>query len=296
MLSLIVCVTVSAPNLAVAIAAYQDYLDYSVVERGTINPDLAAVWGASRMAGRHYALLQPASGADVFLRLIENDAVEGYAPMRTFGWNANEILTEDPDAMAERLANSPFKVIGAPANLSTNDNIRAMQAVGPAEEVIYLTRLPSGGGDLGLGSAQSFVDRTFIVVVGGPDMAAMHSFYNGVLGLSVTEPVGARVRLLSRAHGLNLEHRHPLSMARLPSRFGIEIDEYPASATTRPQRYAELPPGIAMVAFTTPSLDAIKEHLLAPPVAVESAPYNGSRVAVVRGPAGELIELVERRN
>jgi catechol 2,3-dioxygenase-like lactoylglutathione lyase family enzyme len=296
MLGLIVSVTVSAPDLAAAIAAYQDCLDYSVVERGTISAELAAVWGASRMAGRHYALLQPASRADVYLRLVENDAVAGFGPMQTFGWNANEILTEDPDAMADRLADSAFQVIGSPANLSTNENIRAMQAVGPAEEVIYLTRLPPEGGDLGLGSAQSFVDRTFIVVVGGPDMAAMHRFYHGVLGLSVTEPVGARVRLLSRAHGLDVEHRHPLSMARLPGPFSIEIDEYPASATTRPERYKELPPGIAMVAFTTPSLDAIKEHLLAPPVTLATAPYHGSRAGVVRGPAGELIELVERPN
>ncbi len=292
MLGLIVNVTVSTPDLATTIAGYQDCLDYTVVEHGRIGPELAGVWGTPQMAGRDYALLQPASGAEVYLRLVQNDAVEGFGPMKTFGWNANEILAQDPDAMAERLADTVFKVIGPPANLSTNDDIRAMQAVGPADEVIYLTRLPADGG-LGLGSAQSFVDRTFIVVVGGPDMTAMHAFYNGVLGLDVSDPVGARVRLLSRAHGLDLEHRHPLSMARLPSQFSIEIDQYPPSATTRAHRHGELPPGIAMVAFTTRNLAALRDHWLAEPKAISSVPYGGRRVAVIRGPAGELIELIE---
>lgn len=294
MLGRIEIVTICAPALQATAEAYQQFLDYTVVEAGTIPADLAAVWNAPKMAGHEFLTLQPASRADVYLRLIQNAPVDGYAAMKTFGWNANEILTQDPDVMAERLGDSPFEVIGPPANLSTSKDIRAMQAVGLAEEVIYLTRLPESGDSSALGSAESFVDRTFIVVVGGPDMQAMQRFYHEVLGLPVSDPVGARIRVLSRAHDLSMETSHPLSIARLPKNFLIEIDEYPESATPRSHRPGELPPGMAMVAFTTPSLDELKEYLLAPPVRVVLAPYSDRRVGVIRGAGGELLELIEQ--
>jgi hypothetical protein len=41
------------------------------------------------------------------------------------------------------------------------------------------------------------------------------------------------------------------------------------------------------------SLDAVKVPLLARAHAIASQPYAGRRVGMVRGPAGELIELVE---
>ena len=89
--------------------------------------------------------MQPESGAGVFLRFVQAAPVAGYGPMKTFGWNATEILVQDPDALAEQLADSPFKIVGSPMNLSSNENIRAMQVVGPANEVLYLTRIPPGG-------------------------------------------------------------------------------------------------------------------------------------------------------
>jgi catechol 2,3-dioxygenase-like lactoylglutathione lyase family enzyme len=295
MLGRIRIVTICAPDLGATAEAYQQFLNYSVVDKGVLAADLAAVWNAPKMAGHNYLTLQPASQADVYLRLIQNDPVEGFAAMRTFGWNANEILTQDPDVMAERLEGSPFEVIGPPANLSTSKDIRAMQAVGLAGEVIYLTRLPQSGDASALGRAETFVDRTFIVVVGGPDMQAMQRFYHDVLGLPVSEPVGARIRVLSRAHGMSMDTNHPLSIARLPRNFLIEIDQYPQTATARTHRQGELPPGMAMVAFTTPSLDELGGRLLAAPAAIESAPYAGRRVGVIRGAAGELIELLEQQ-
>ena len=293
MLSFMIVVTMTAPDLGAVEDAYTSHLKYRVADRGTVSEALAAVWDTPRMVGRDYLLLQPASGAEVFLRFVQADPVAGYGPMKTFGWNATEILVQDPDALAEQLAASPFEIVGTPMNLSSNENIRAMQVVGPANEVLYFTRIPPGGGGTNLGSAEAFVDRTFIVVLGGPSMDALRSFYNEILAMPVSEPIGARVRLLSRAHDLDLEYRHPLAMASLPKDFGIELDEYPATATTRPQRFGELPPGMAMVGFRIASLTPVADLLLGEPQAIEAAPYNGRRAGVLRGPAGELIELIE---
>ena len=293
MLNVIFIVTLSAPSLKVVEEAYRDYLGYKVAARGNVSRTLASSWGAPASAGHDYLLMQPESGEAVCIRFIESEATEGYAPLRTFGWNCTEILVKDPDDLARRLKDSPFRIIGPPRNLSSNEDIRAMQVIGPANEVLYLTRLTPGKAGFDLGSARTDVDRVFIVVLGGHDMEAMRDFYASKMNLPVTLPTGTRISVLSRAHGMDPEHLHQLAVARLPSKFLIEIDEYPQSATLRPQRDGYLPPGLSLVSFEVDSIDALKHDLIRPPVVIEEWPYEGRRVAVTAGAAGELIELVE---
>lgn len=293
MLELIAIVTLVAPELDATVAAYRDDLGYRPVANGSIEQDLATLWARPRMTGRRYAVMQPASEEPVYLRIVQGEAVPGYAAMRTFGWNANEILVQDPDDLAVALADSAFEIVGPPRNLSSSDAIRAMQVKGPAEEIVYLTRITPGASGFELGTALSRVDRTFIVVVGGPDIEALRTFYSEVLGLPVSPAQDVRMSVMSNANGLDPETLHPLAIAQLPSRFLIELDQYPREATTRPVRYQELPPGMAMVTFTVASLEPFGEHLIAPPRPVGTLPYNGSRVGLLEGPAGELIELIE---
>lgn len=293
MLTAIVAVTMTVPDLAAVERAYGDYLGYRVVERGVVAAELADVWGAPALAGREFLLMQPESGAPVYLRVVRQDAVEGSAAMRTYGWNSNEILVEDTYAVHERLKDSPFRIIGEPKGLSMNPEIIAMQALGPAEELVYLTRIPPGKSLFNLGSAQSFVDRTFIVVLGGPDMEAMRRFYAGRLGMPVTAAMDSKITVLAKAWGLPVEQDFKLAIVQFPASFLIELDEYPAAATPRPQRPGELPPGMSMVSFTVASLDGLDIELLAPPRPIAGAPYHGRRAAVARGAAGEYLELVE---
>jgi catechol 2,3-dioxygenase-like lactoylglutathione lyase family enzyme len=237
--------------------------------------------------------MQPASGEPVFLRIVEQPRTRGYAALRTHGWNANEILVEDPDAMAARLADSPFRIVGPPRPLSMNPNVKAMQAIGPADELIYLTRIPPGGSIFGLSSAKSFVDRTFIVVVGGPDMTALRSFYGDVLGLRTTEPSPAKISVLQNAYDLPADHEVLLGIASLPGGFLVELDEYPADAAPRPRRRNALPPGLAMVSFTAKDLDARPLPWVVAPAPRIGRPYEGRRAGVLHGAAGEWIEIVE---
>ena len=169
-----------------------------------------------------------------------------------------------------------------------------MQVMGPAEELIYLTRIPEGKSLFKLGSAKSFVDRTFIVVLGGPYMNAMRRFYSEQMGMPTTEPAESTITVLANAYGLPLDHPFQLGIVRFPQNFLIELDEYPAQATARPQREGELPPGMAMVSFAIESLDADGLQLLSEPRVIDAAPYHGRRVAVTIGAAGEWIELVEK--
>ena len=123
----------------------------------------------------------------------------------------------------------------------------------------------------------------------------MLQFYNEVFEMPVATPGTARMTVLNKAHGLDIETEHPLAMARLPKDYALEIDGYPDTATIRPQRQGELPPALAMIGFEIDSLDGLGRPLLAPAKAIHARPYNGRRVGVMRGAAGELIELIEAR-
>ena len=293
MLTAIIAVTLTVPDLAAIERAYGGHLGYEVVERGSLPAELANLWGTPLLADRDYMVMRPASGAPVYLRVIQQEPVEGYAAMKTWGWNSNEILVQDTYAIRDRLEGSPFQVIGEPKGLSMNPEIVAMQALGPAGELIYLTRIPEGKSLFNLGSAKSFVDRTFIVVLGGPDMQAMRDFYSSRFGMPVTPAGPSTITVLANAWGMPLETQFPLAIVQFPQDFLVELDEYPPAAGPRPQRKGELPPGIAMVTFQVADLDAIEADFVVPPRPINGFPYAGRRAALLRGAAGELIELIE---
>lgn len=293
MLQSILAVTITAPDLDAVEKAYRDYLRYEVMARGVVSRGLAGLWRAPKTMGREYLLLQPLSGEPVFLRFVQADQTGDYQAMKSFGWNATEILVKDPDQLAVNLAGSPFKIIGEPRGLSSNEQIRAMQVVGPVGELLYLTSIPEGESVFHLGSARTEIDRVFIVVLGGRDLEAMRRFYADKLKLPVTAPMGVRISVLSNAYGMDPEDLHQLALVRMPEKtpekFLIEIDQYPSSATERVQREGELPSGMAMVSFIVNSLDRDKDQAMI----LSEAPYAGRRTVMLKGAAGELIELVE---
>jgi catechol 2,3-dioxygenase-like lactoylglutathione lyase family enzyme len=292
MLTAILMVTLVVPNLADAERAYAEWLGFRVSERGSISPQLAASWGTPLVAGSPYLLLKSASDSAVYLRVIERPPTAGYAAMRTHGWNSNEILVEDPAALERRFraADSPFRVIGPTAPLGSNSKVIAMQALGPAEELNYFTRIPSEGGTYIKTPAKAFVDRTFIVVLGGPSMDAMRAFYRDILGQHVTEPYSSTVGVLQAALNLPADGKIRIALATLAPGFLIELDEYPAVTVPRPQRAGDLPPGMAMVSFTAKT--SLVDKSLGPARAHPEAPYFGRKVALLRGAAGEWLEIV----
>ena len=163
-----------------------------------------------------YALLQPASGAEVYLRFIETGNAGGYWPPVTQGWIATEMLCTDPDAVLEKLGGSAFTRIGGPADLYPSPkSARALQMAGPAGELMYFTRILPGGSRFGLHGAKSFVDRPFIMVVGGTSLADIEHFTATCSGSDLCagsvshRPDVARARLRSAT-------AYPISIARIP--------------------------------------------------------------------------------
>ncbi|MDA0707739.1 MAG: hypothetical protein O2963_01500, partial [Proteobacteria bacterium] len=115
--------TVSAPNIDATCKSYQDHFDYKIIEESTVSEAQATSWGTLKMAGRRQIITGPESGAEVYIRLVENDDVPEYEYLKSFGWNAIEITVTDADELHEKLKYSPFEIIGEPTEFDFSDAI-----------------------------------------------------------------------------------------------------------------------------------------------------------------------------
>jgi catechol 2,3-dioxygenase-like lactoylglutathione lyase family enzyme len=292
MLGRISTVTINTPDLPAAVAAYQRYLGYRVVDDGALGRDTARAWGRPGLAGTRAVILEPASGSDTYLRFVQGSACVDYRPFACVGWNAAELIVADVDTLAGQLEASPFRVIGAPADLSFTDKIRAMQVVGPAREVLYLTQVKEKLAAFDTPEAASFVDRVFIVILGGASLDALQDYYHGRFGVARAQAMPSVVSVLSAQYGLPKEHRHAIAALQVGGQCYIEADEMPGGAIARPCEPGQLPPGIAMVSFEIERLPDLPS-VLGPIHRSPGLPYDGRRSTACIGAAGELIELVE---
>lgn len=269
MLGRIVEVTYTVPDPGVIEAGYTRWLGYRVTARGVVTEGLARDWDAPALAGRAQIVLEPAGDESVSLRFVTEPLAAGWQALTTFGWNVSEIVVEDVDALALRLADSPFRIIGDPTSLTRFPMIRAMQVLGPAGECLYFTQVGAGSG-LDLPQARAPVGRVFIVVAGGPDVTRMFDTY-APFANETDPPVRTCVRIISRANGLPCDTLHAHGLVKLGHGSLIELDEYPAVATPRLVPPGGLPLGMAVVTF-------------------EVEGRVGS--ALLRGTAGERIRLM----
>lgn len=291
----ILCATFTAADPATSATHYVDHLDQVVAEDGPLADDLAEAWGAAKVAGRPSVLLRPKSAEPGWIRIVGGERAP--APYTRFGWLAMEILVKDTDALSARLRDTPFREIGAPRDLGMVKGVRAMQAVGAAGELLYLTERDEVA-QFRSRFVMGETDRIFIMVLGAQDFDASKAFYDTHFGL----PVGVSVDVAPalKADALNIAPDQKFRMETLVLAGGqevvgkIQLDAHPDAAEPPQRADGDLPPGIALVAFEVPTLDGLDLPFLAPPRAIDAPPYDGRRVATVVGPSGELIELAAR--
>ena len=282
--------TLVAPDIDATVTAYCDYLYTRVLEDTEVSKAQATLWGKPALAGGRVVTLQSASGYP-WVRVIANPDVVPARPFLELGWMALEVLVSDVDKLAGRLANSPFEIYRPPADQDVSDDIRTMQVIGPAGEVLYLTQVNGPVEPFEIPRAQCEVDRLFI-----PVSACLRRDE----GLAVYKKLGAtrswsfdtRITSVNKAHGLDLSLRHPVATVQLAGQSMVEIDQL-GVAKSRPPTSGGLPAGIAMVSFVFDNIDTIGLKPVSPPRALEGKLYGGQRVAVCRGAGGELIELIE---
>lgn len=283
----------TVPDLDRAIGDYAGVLGLNLVERGEVPADIAHSWDAPGIAGARYAALRPLSGAPSTVRLVEQPNMAGYRPTTTFGWNAFEISVQDVFGWPARLAGTGFEIVGQPREIPGLPYFVAMQMVGRGGEMIYLNEVRQDTPTSDLPRAAAPVDRVFIVILGTPDRAGTVDWYLDRLRLDEGGSYTIEYTMINNAFGLPDGTQSTITMAQKGRMPIAEIDQYPPAATARPVAQGMLPPGNALVTLAVQSLDALAMDWLAPPVARDGHPYGGRRAGTVRGPAGELLELVE---
>lgn len=266
--------TITAADPVATAASYAAHLGYIVRDEGIITAVTAGQWRTPNMTGRRYVEMQvPAStGPGCFVRFIEQMPHPGL-PLLGHGWNAMEVLCQNPYELAKDFAGSAFRVVIPPRPLPFDPDLHAMQVIGPAGELIYFTSLPTHKALLDLRPAERRVDEPFIAILGGPDIEAMLGFYRNQLATPTLPPASVNVRIINDEFALGDDARVPLGIVKLPRFHLIEVDEHPSASQPRPRRDGELPPGIAMVSFDVGGIQ------------------SPDRVQVVIGAAGEWLEL-----
>jgi catechol 2,3-dioxygenase-like lactoylglutathione lyase family enzyme len=283
---------IATPDLDLALSDYRDRLGLQLVGQGPVAQVLAESWGTPGVAGARSATLRPASGAHCFIRLVEQPLPPGFRPTRTFGWAAYEMTVQDVYGWPDRLAGSGFEIVGPPKPIEGLPYFVPMQVVGRGREMIYLNQVACDTPSSDLPMAQSPTDHIFIVILATPDREAAMRWYQRWLGLDAGGVYTLEYTMINKAFDLSAGTQSTISMlqkGRLPI---IEVDGYPPAATERETNAGMLPPGNALVTLAVDSLD-LGLPFIAPPTRHDGSLYGGRRSATVRGPAGELLELVE---
>jgi catechol 2,3-dioxygenase-like lactoylglutathione lyase family enzyme len=289
----ILCGTATTPDLDAALADYNGRLGLAIVERGTLAPDLAASLAAQASAGARYAVLQTTSGFPSFIRLIEQPVPADFVPTRTFGWAAFEITVEDVFGWPDRLAGSGFTIVGPPREIPGLPYFVAMQMTGRGREMVYLNEVRSNTPSSDLPPAQAPVDRLFIVILATDDRAGALAWYHDRLGFDIGSDYVIPYTMIQNAFGLAPDDLSTITMAQNGRMPIIEVDGYPDAATPRNIAPGHLPPGNAIVTLAVDNLASLDLDWITPPARRDGFPYIGRLTATVRGPAGELLELVD---
>lgn len=293
-MNLLRCATHTVADLDATVARFETWLDYKTVDRGVVADDLAASWGAPLTAGRRYAVCQPASGAEVFLRFVEGDPVPDYRPIRSYGWAAIEICVQDVLKVNDRMLqpHSPFPVIGPPTRIAGIDTIYPMQVRGPEQETLYFTEITTLAPDSGLPTAGSLIDKAFILVLACADLRATVAWFGDKLKLDMTAPIAIRYSMIAQAFGLPITDLHEIVTAKWQGDVFLEFDQYPDATVARPGHPGALPPGVSICTLIYPDIASIDIDWLTPPVVRHGPLYAGRLVATGRTPDGALLEIV----
>lgn len=289
--------TVPSSDLSAFEHRYSRWLGYQVRERGRLSAALANSWGTPNLAGRRYLLMSSDGHPEIFLRAVEAPEVKGYKPMTTWGWNAIEIISDDPVSLRETFRGSPFNIVGEPKGLNSYPSIVAFQATGPDKELLYLTAETGDREKSTLPLPKGEVGRIFIMVVAGPDIEGLLDWYASKFQMPRPAARQVPIAVVQNAQGLDKQDLVGIGLIRLIEHGNlIEFDGYSAAHSgPRPFHAGELPPGIGITSFTVPDLDALDLPYILPPAHYEGSAYGGQRAATVRGPVGELIELIENK-
>lgn len=250
----------------------------------SVDPAQAQAWGHPMLQNcRQQMLATQAQGgaAAPLLRLIEHPNARPRPTRFSQGWLALEILVRDVDALAAHLSaaqasatgaitgvrtcvasddSSPgFDIVGPPADLDVSPAIRAMQLVGPAGEMLYLTQVkaPVPPFDIPLSSSLApsspALGPLFIAVLSTPSRSATLAACAPLRPRQILQ-FDTKITVLNRALGHDITRRWPVATAQWAGASLFEIDEVAdPQVTAAPLATDALPCGLAWVTMVVPA-------------------------------------------
>jgi len=276
--------TLLTRDLAACVGAYKKCLHAHVQRQAKLSDEQVALWDTPHLAGCTYVILNNELD-EPFLRIIEDPDCVVVDTLKHTGWMALEILVADVDAIAATLDASPFEVLRPVADLSLSSQIRAVQVRGPAGEILYLTQIKGEVPPFQLPTARCAVDKVFIPVLCTHDRAKTLAFYEELSGNSGLN-FDTKITVINQAYGYDIDRNHPVATLQLNGATLIEIDQVGAAKISG----SHLTSGIMMVTFNVdklPKSGATKANI------TKECPSGTKRSVVLRGTAGEMIELVQ---
>jgi len=282
--------TLLTNNIDHVINAYQDNLHFTLVSKTTVSVDLATFWHTENLVGNRLAILAADNG-DAWLRVVEDPNAQSTTPLRSCGWMALETNVQNVDEIYEELDQECFEVIGKPAYLQVSDAIKAMQVIGPANEVSYLTQVEREVPPFELPMTTAKTGGLFIPVLCTHNRDKSLAFYQELNNADAGLKFDTKITVLNKVWGHEIEHQYPVATLQLAGKCLFEIDQVPKALIINFNQ-GSLPSGIAMITCKVNNIENIAKKFNQAVTAINNEYYPGNKLLLLKGPAGELIELV----
>lgn len=284
--------SLSVVDPAASARRYVQWFDYRIVEEGCIDAELASSWGTPLSAGRAFVTVAPASGANVLIRFVACDAIAGYRALRTYGWAALEICVQDVLSVNERMAHSPFKIVGPPREIDGLPAIYPMQVQGPDQEIIYLTQIRSDLPAFDLPRAACPIDKLFILVLACSNLKRSIDWFERCVQIKLGREMDIVYTMLANSFGLPATDTHTIATMTHERDVFLELDQYPTMATPRSAKPGHLPPGIAIATLLHPQFSQLNGPWITEPARRAGAMYADRMTGTLLAPDGSLVEIV----
>lgn len=298
--------TVSLRLFDAGVSALQQDLGFELRSGGPVDAGLARVWGVSLRAHSRFAVLAAPGVLRGFIRLVEGPADDETGTFHKRGLFNAELLTRDVGALFARLqGSSRFRIVSEPNTYDLSGAgggavSRSFATRGPGGAGFFFTQYLKVSAPRTLPVCETLVGPMFNAAVSTDRQPPVEDFYEKALGMNrrlagrLTQPT------VNRIIGLPDDWGFMMLVYKGEGDGLIEVDIHEHEVPADPAVSGDyLRPGNSMLTVETGDLDRVLGRAAEAgfaatgPVAVASEPYRGRRAAVLRGPAGERVELVE---
>jgi len=298
--------TVCVKDIDSGVAALGDDLGFELRAEGAVNEEMSRTWGVAEGAHSRFAMLAAPGVSRGCIRLVQGPDDDETGTFHKRGMFNAELLTRDVEALFPRLrASTHFRLA---SELNTYD---LSGAGGGAVSRSFATRGPGGAGfyftqylkvppPRTLPVCETLVGPMFNAATSTDLQPPVEIFYEKILGMHLRLSGRLTQPPVNRIIGLPDDWGFMMLVYKGEGDGLIEIDIHEHDVPDEPSWPADrLRPGNSMLTLETPDLNGILERAAAfglpetTPVAIAASPYEGRRAAMLKGPAGERVELID---